>query len=355
MSPRGRKALLVAGGLLLGLGLTEGALRLIYLDLPSVANLADTPYRVHSFEVRGMVSRRRDTDLRCKEASYIDAERNRPGIKDADRLTARTFERASPRTPLELWVIGDSVTAGMGIAKGQSFGFHLAGRLSASAGRSVKLLNMGMPGAGYCALLRRAHATLDKRKPQLVVLALFADDLEDRAMMAAYNKPVLFHDRLDQAWQQGLVSRSYLANLIWFVLETQKPRRQRRFIDDKGQASFQGGMAGLRQRVERQGGRLLVLILSPVGFATCPSPPPPHSRCDWMARDMALMKKLLRARKISLLDLGDLWQRVPSRPVGRERSLAESWLAIHPDIEGHRAIAEAMLPLVVKMIRGGGG
>jgi len=349
MSPRGRKALLVAGGLLVGLGLTEGALRQVYTDLPSVANLGDTPYRVSPFEVRGMMSRRRDADLRCKESTYIDVERNRPGIKDADRVTRKTFSKASPKKPLQLLVVGDSVTAGMGVASGQAFGFHLAGRLAAGSGRSVELTNLGMPGAGYCALLRRAHAALDRKKPGVVVLALFADDLEDRAMMAAYGKPVLFHDRLDSAWLQALVSRSYLANLIWFTLEISAPRRQRRFIDDRGRASFQRSMAGLHRRMLQQGGRLLVVMLAPVGFPRCPQPALPHSRCDWMSRDMALMLELLRAKKIPLLDLRDLWHRVPSRAVGRERSMRESWLAIHPDKDGHRAVAEAILPAVQKL------
>ncbi len=351
MSPRARKALLAAGGLVLGLCLTEGALRLGYADLPSQAALQGTPYRVYPFEVRGMAARRRDTDLRCKEASYIDAERNRPGIKDRDRVTTRTYARGPSRRPLSLWVLGDSITAGMGLESGKSFGFHLAARLSAAAGRTVELTNMGMPGAGYCAVLRRAHAALDKRKPGLVVLAFFADDLEDRAMMAGYARPVLFHDRLNSPALQAAVSRSYLANLVWYVLELQAPRRQRRFIDEKGQASFGAGVAGLHRRVQQEGGDVLAGLLAPVGSPSCPSPAPPHSRCDWMARDLAVMKRLLRAAGVPLLDLSDLWREVPTQPVARERALAESWLAIHPDAAGHRALAEALLPAVLEQVR----
>ena len=351
MSRRGRKALLVAGGLLLGLGLAEAAVRLIYIDLPSVANLRGTEYEVHPFEVRGMLSRRRDPDLRCKETTYIDTERNRPGIKDADRVTTKTYGKPSLADSLRLWVIGDSMVAGMGLKTGQAFGFHLAGRLATIAGRTVELLNLGMPGAGYCALLRRAHATLDEQKPGLLLVALFADDLEDRAMMEVHGKPVLFHDRLDEAWLQALVSRSYLANLIWFAVETRTTRSQRRFIDAKGQASFGRGMAGLRRRVTEEGGRLLVVILSPVGFSTCPSPAAPHSRCDWMARDIALMSRLLRAEDVPLLDLTDLWHRVPAKAVPRERFMAETWRGIHPDADGHRAIAEQVLSSVAELMR----
>ena len=352
MTPRLRKALLVAGGLALGLGLTEGALRGLYADLPSVAALADTPYRVYPFEMRGMASRRRDTDLRCKEASYIDAERNRPDIEDRDRVTSRTFKRGSSLSPLSLWVIGDSVTAGMGLATGKAFGFHLAAQLSAAAGRTVELINMGMPGAGYCAVLRRAHAALDKHKPGLVVLAFFADDLEDRAMMAGYDKPVLFHDRLESPALQAVVSRSYLANLAWYVFELQAPRRQRRFVDERGQVSFRAGVAGVQRRVQGKGGDVLAVLLSPVGLPACPAPAAPHSRCDWMARDLALMKRLLQAEAVPLLDLSRLWHRVKVKPVARERALAESWLAIHPDAAGHRALAEALLPAVLERTRG---
>lgn len=170
-------------------------------------------------------------------------------------------------------------------------------------------------------------------------------------MMAAYDKPVLFHDRLDSPGLEALVSRSYLANLIWFVVETSTPRRQRRFIDPKGQTSFRSGVAGLRRRVAQEGGRLLAAVISPVGFASCPAPAKPHSRCDWMARDMALMSQLLRAEKIPWLDLRDLWRDRPSRAVGRERHMGESWLAIHPEVEGHRSLAEAMLPAVLKLVR----
>ena len=42
---RRRKALLVAGGPLLGPGLTEGTLSLVNMDLPCMANLRGSPWR----------------------------------------------------------------------------------------------------------------------------------------------------------------------------------------------------------------------------------------------------------------------------------------------------------------------
>ena len=345
---RWRKLLLVAGGLLLGAAAAEGMLRLLYADLPSLANLRHTPYRVRRFEVRGMMHRRRDTDLRCKETTYLDRARNKPGILDADRVARERFAPPAAGTavgpPLSLWVIGDSVTAGMGVEPGQAFGFGLARGLARATKRRVELLNLGMPGAGYCALLRRTHAALDRRKPGLVVVALFADDLEDRAMMAAYGKPVIFVQRIPRIHLRVLVSRSYLANLVWFSHEARAPRWQRRFVDAAGQKSFERGMVALERRIRREGGKLLVVLLAPVGFPGCPTRPLPHSRCEWMARDLALMSELLRARDLPLLDLSRLWHQKPARAAARERALDLSWLAIHPDAAGHRSIATAILP-----------
>ncbi len=307
----------LAGGLFLG----EGALRAHYPALPSVAALHDSDYEVHRFDSGG-------GDYACST--------------DLAPAGTRDLLVGSGDETRELWIVGDSVAYGQGVSAEQVYGVQLAERLADSHGVSVVVRNFGMPGAGACGVLSRLEQQLDAgARPDLVLLGLFADDLEDRALVSVQGRPVAFPDRVDDAWTRALVSQSYFANLAWFSGVMGEVEVHHRFIEPAARADFQIRMRTLVDRIEDAGGATVVSLTEPVGILRCVVPPEPGSRCDWMPDDLDLMADLLVAAEVPAVDLRGLWNADPRLMIHHERPAA---LPIHPNALGHARMAEALWP-----------
>lgn len=303
-------------GLCAGLALAEGALRLRYDGLPSLAGVEGSRYAVHDGLAYDCA-----TDLTPRDRGGLVAGAGAPG-----------------RT---MWVLGDSVANGQGVRFEETYGALLAARLAAAEGRAVQVVNMALPGAGACGVLARLEQALGQGAPDLVLLGLFTDDLEARAMVAVEGAPVAFPDRVQQPLGRALVSRSYLANLAWFAGLLGRADRQERFVDSETRASLGPRVAGLVRQVEAAGGRAVVSLVAPVGTPRCAQPP--TGRCAWMAEDGALMARLLADAGVEVADLRGLWPDDPGLLLPQERP-AE--LPIHPSAAGHRLLAEALWPHV---------
>ena len=338
-----KKWLLLCGSILFALLIGEVGLRLRYPGLPSLSPLEESPMEVKYFQWSDYPPMKEDRDLSlsCREQSYV--------VEPGSVREMSFGEGEGP--PLKLWVAGDSVTMGYGVPRGTEFGSLLAGRLAKLTGGQVVLRNLGINGAGFCAVLRRLNENVrSDGAPDVVVLTLFADDLEDRAMVAVKSRLVAFPDRVDSTPIRLLVSNSYVANLIWYGISAQqeKQRTTRRYIDDKGQALFKDSVTYMRDRLKEQGTVLVTVLLSPAGLHFCADEPVPGSRCAWLGPDMDLIARLLKESEIPFVDLRHVWEDKPTmiihEELGRMRRGLE--LGVHPDEKGHQVLADEMWPAV---------
>lgn len=325
VSPALRLRLGVAlAALVVGLGLAEAALRLYHGTLPSLAALQDRPDLVERYRVAP--GQRMREDLAC-DREIADARGRDVPVGQGSR-------------DLRLWVSGDSMAYGMGVEPGQGFADRLAARLQQSLPDTrVHLRNLSLPGLGYCGALEQVHSELQHGRPDLVLLSLFADDLESRALLAKDGRLVGLPHTIRQPALRWLARRSYAVNLAWFVMRP-KPTGALRFIDAIGQEAFQRNLRALVDRVEGLGARPVVVLLNPVGAPRCDSRRATEDRCGWMLADADLMARLMDEAGLPFIDLRRLWEQVPAAPIAAEREMA---VPIHPDAAGHAAIAEAVL------------
>jgi len=338
-SPGSRAALALAS-LVLALGLAELGLRLAYPALPSLAAEQGQGWAV----VPSGFGTSRDS-----QPQEIPPEICRPTSPPVP-VTAHS-PGAGP--PLALWVVGDSFTTGVGAPPDQGYAWLLAQDLAAQTKRAVDLTVRARPGASFCLALQSAEEALSATpRPDVVVLQLFADDLEDHAMVATGQGVVLFPSSVGSSLGRALVERSYAANLAWFGAERLHGVPPRRHIDGASQAWFVRRFAALRESLAQGGQGLVVTLLGPTGLAQCQQPAPIGSRCESLPRDMVLIGNLLDDAGVPFVDLRELWLRHPDlvRTEERKAALTPGGCPIHPDAEGHRVLAEALLPAVVDAV-----
>ena len=131
-----RRLLLALAALVLALAAVEGGLRLAYMDLPSQAALSGTRYKIQRVSSSQFAVTSRHAAPLCGSVTYV--EHNGP-------FRHRRLGPASSRT-VRLWVVGDSVTAGMGVRPGEAYGTRLAEALSRRLGAQVALTTIASPG-----------------------------------------------------------------------------------------------------------------------------------------------------------------------------------------------------------------
>lgn len=315
-----KRLLLALVGLLLGLVLAEGALRQFFVELPSLDALRRSPYaskpflagnhRIdHSLDCGGFVSPREDRNATIGEGE-----------------------------PLSLWAIGDSVTWGMGVLPEDSFVHQLAAKIAAEEGRQVVFRNLAMPGAGFCQLVRQLNTGLQAGAPDVLLMGLFADDLEHRAWLAVDGETIGLPDQIQNRQLRWWARRSYVVNLAWFAVAP-RTSGERRFVDDVGQRAFAGHMRQIAADMDARGGRLVVVLLSPVGLHRCPPDAPMSERCGWMGSDLDLIAQMLDDAGVEYLDLRGFWDDAPDVSLPAERHFQ---LAVHPNAEGHARIFQAV-------------
>ena len=317
-----KRWLLALVSVLVGLLLVEGSLRLLYLDLPSLDALRRSPYKTKRFLVHGRQTL--DPDLSCSGFVVPREERSRVVGKGS--------------TDLALWAIGDSLTWGMGVEAEESYPYLLAGELSAALGEKVRLRNLAMPGAGFCQIVRQLNTGLQNGTPDIVMMGLFADDLEHRAWLAFEGETIGLPDQIENLSLRWWARRSYAVNLAWFATAP-RTAGTRRLIDPPGQASFIRNMRRVERDIAAGGGRLVVAVLPPAGLGRCDPAALIRTRCGWMRQDMHLIARLLDEAGIDYVDLREIWDDAPDVTLPTEQHANPP---IHPNAEGHALISAAI-------------
>ena len=356
MSPEKRKTSLFARlivvvlALLLAISLGELVLRVIYPTLPSLAALLDSSFKLKKFNWDGHPGAQvaQASDLQCVPASYLHNPNQKPSV----------IVGKGPGEPHNLWVTGDSVAKGFGVAQKDGVAERLGRRLSDHLGARVQVRNLAINGAGFCLYMSHLLSRMEEGPaPDALVLLLFADDLEHRAMMAVGDSVVAFPDRIQSPTGRALVENSYLANLTWMVsLMANQDKVPQRFIGTRGRKIFVGTMKLLVQQVQLARIPLITALVAPTGLHLCPENPPPASRCRWLGQDMALMAALLTEAGVPFLDLRELWKGkdeglILADELERMRNSPE--IAVHPSAAGHKLLAEKIWASLVQAFPGG--
>jgi lysophospholipase L1-like esterase len=319
----GRLAL-VAAGVCLAIGLGELGLRLSSPTLPSLAGLEGLDPRDRS-EVQ------RWTDPVPQPADCRAA----PGTRRVAHRPKRDRYGEGPRE--RLWVVGDSVVQGWGVAPGAAWPQLLAQQRAATLGRQVDLLRLGSPGLGHCGWIADLHHALDGATPDRVVMQLFGDDLERRELVLVNGQVV--------AWpRHALAQRSFLANRLWFAWASRRAgATPERDTDAAGQARFRRALRGITARLDTAGVPWQLVLVPPAGIERC-TEAAAWSDCDWLRADMALIAELLDAEGIPYVDLRSLWAELdPGTLPDEEHAWTERGrLPVHPGPPGHAAIAERL-------------
>ncbi len=332
-----RRAVLVFAGLALGVALAEVALRTVHERLPSLAPAKAADFDTEPFEtLEGHISPFHG-DKRCHRVRT-------PGPSPSETTT----HHGTGGPPLALWFTGDSVTRGMGVDLDDAFPVLVAEDVAAALGREVVLTNLAYSGAGFCGVLNAVHQQLSVATPDLVVVVLFSDDLEDRAMMRMGGEVVGFPSTVGHPLGRRLVRGSYLANLAWFVWLQRDTDPPRRFVGHGGQHAFAKAQQKLDDEVASAGGAVLRVLLPAPGVPFCAAATDDADRCAWLVSDLDLMASLLEDAGTRSLDLREVWasfSRAPGIPEEVDFD-AEGNVPIHPDPTGHRTIADALAPPV---------
>ncbi len=340
------KIALALAGLGLGLGGAELALRAAHPTLPSLEALARSDTR----EVGEFM---RWSDPARREAGCVPAP-------DQQRLHYR--QRSATYAPagmgpdpsaLRLWVAGDSLVAGWGVGPDRAWPHGLARGAAEALGRRVQLTTVGGGGLGYCEILQDLHILLARSKPDLIVVQVFADDLEQRALLLLEGGVVARPDLAPGAlaW---LARRSWLANRVWFAQVSRLGGAEPiRALDDEGRADLERAWDLLEARAREQGAEVLFALVPPAGIERCAAGDPSWSDCDWLSYDQGWLAEALRAGGHRWVDLRGIWAQHDPETLPDEEAAweARGRLPVHPGLGGHRAIVEATLPAVVEAAR----
>lgn len=319
-----KRLVLVLAGVLLGLLGAEGILRWLYVELPSLDALRRSPYASTPF-LAG-TSHAIDASIDCE--GFIVPRENRNAILG-------TGEHS-----MSLWAVGDSMTWGMGVAAADSYVHQLARRLASERQAQVTVRNLAMPGAGFCQIVRQLNTGLQDGMPDVVLMGLFADDLEHRAWVAVDGETIGIPSQITHPTLRWWARRSHVVNLVWFAIAP-RTAGARRFVDEASQAAIVTHLRTLKERFEQNGTHFVVALLAPVGFADCPPDAPADDRCGWMTDDLVLLRQLLDTADIDAIDLRTLWQPGEEAVLPQERNMP---LPIHPNADGHTRIADAIWP-----------
>jgi len=296
-----------------GLGLAEAGVRVLYGDLPSVAAIEAAGFELVTHEARGP----------CPAPAYLRQKESR------DRVVGEG-------PVLELWALGDSMTWGVGVEAEQTWPWKLAGQMA--EGRQVRLSNLGMPGAGICDLGVALDRALREGSPDQLVVGLYADDLEHLGRLAVRGEPVAFPSQARPAALVPVVSGSYLANLVWFGAVGRSGSAPR-VADADSQVVFTDTIRMIDRRVADAGGDTLFVLVPPLGLSGCTPSDDEEDACGRLSADLAVMRERLSELQVEVLDLSSIWDDGDIAPIDQE---ADWELAIHPGPEGHSRLAEAI-------------
>ena len=309
-----RRFALAVVSLACGVALAEGALRVSYSTLPSLAGLAgDTSWREG------------DAIQRCDARALAPRHRPQP-----------------PASERRLLVVGDSVALGFGVPDNARFGARIAERLSA-AGPRWSEVNGALAGGTACITLELARGALSTTRADLAVVALFADDLMEAPRFSVNGRSVAFPDTVHTPALRWIVTHSYAMNAGWWAFATAFLDRSRSLgHDGPTVAAFVAALDDVRRAATENRTPVVLTLLPPAGLPFCASGGTEPEVCALRGEQDRIAELLsdawpgwvdLRA----VLDGGDYRLDVEK---------ADGRLDIHPNEAGHLLIAEALLPVV---------
>ncbi|MCI0395595.1 MAG: GDSL-type esterase/lipase family protein [Chloroflexi bacterium] len=164
----GRLLLMVSIGLLLGLLVAEGLLRLLK---PPILDVTEQPC---VYEPDGELGFRFTANATGRMRRYFEinnvVEINSDGLYDVEH---------DPENTPRVVVIGDSFTASLHVPKSDSWTFLLQEQLRQSGYPSVEVFNLGLDGTGTDVHLGLLKRYLPVYRPDLVILAFYENDIGD--------------------------------------------------------------------------------------------------------------------------------------------------------------------------------
>jgi len=103
-----------------------------------------------------------------------------PFRTNADGFRDRPFPERLSTDELRVVVLGDSLTAGFGVTGEEAFPSLLQGAAAGLARprQTLRTLNLGVPGYNLEQLAALAELSIARHRPRLILLCLFANDLE---------------------------------------------------------------------------------------------------------------------------------------------------------------------------------
>ncbi|MCP4805363.1 MAG: hypothetical protein GY913_00535 [Proteobacteria bacterium] len=281
-----RRVVLVLVGVCAGLVLGEVVVRLSYEALPSGLGLAEVG-----------VQRATRSGVRCGPDGL-------PGVPSAGS------ERLD-----ETWVIGDSMIAGHAVPEHQRVP-ELLGDVLGWPGR-----NLGMPGADHCVVARRALEELERGVPRVVVVSVFADDLDTHELVR------LRSERVGVAGEvPWLAESSWLVNLAWYGWRVRTAEPVVRAPE--ALEAFLATTQQVDDRFRDAGVEPLWMLLEPVGRCE-------DASCSHFEDDGIELARLLDRTGVSWLDLRKVFT--------ADHALPDEPFAIHPNAAGNAAVVAALV------------
>lgn len=319
-----------------GLGLAELGLRLRYPAPPSLAAL----------------------------------EQIEPGAAERDATTAGCRDwRAVPSAPVPtpqhgqkvLYIGGDSVAAGWGVAPDASFPARIE-QAFVRGGQFVDVVNDAHPGASLCDEIARFRGVLQgSRVPSWAVIGVFADDLVRHGAMYVDGRLVAFPSAERPEALAVALRSSWLLNLGWFAWISRHPGR----LDGALPGSLRDAV--VRSLAETDGAaatasvKRVWVLLPGVNQALCPADADPPgvpastpaggprqteaASCRALGAGLRALREVFAEARVPLLDLDGVYGDGAAYLLERERFASPpTAVAVHPNEAGHQLLADRILP-----------
>ena len=250
--------------------------------------------------------------------------------------------------PLKILIVGDSVALGRGVSPRDTWAVGLGDRLAEATDSRVEVVNAAVNASGYCGVFRALHHHVVHEDFDRIVVGLFADDLEQRAVVledgAVYANPEALPGLVG-----ALASHSHVFNALWLevlkVAVAREPDEIPSSILGPGRSVPHEVLDNLRESISLVAKyKPIFLLNSPAGMGYCSSGSPPRD-CDWLRVDMAHLAQALDESGEEWIDNRSLFDQETTRTT---LSVEQDWLRkvnrlpVHPNREGHRMIAETV-------------
>jgi lysophospholipase L1-like esterase len=260
--------------------------------------------------------------------------------------------------PARVLFAGDSVTLGQGVRPEGTFAVRMSEDLAKARGVPVEVVNAGVNAAGYCGIIRSVHHHHENETFDRTVITLFADDLEQRAVVLE-GGDLRANPALIDGWVAWAATESFTVNWVWFQAlhwavdratagGTQAPE----YVSIAGRTVPSRTMENLARSIEGLADKdVLWLLVAPVGLSLCEVDADPTSECAWMAADGDRIAAALDAAGVKWVDLRGLWATGDTSAV---QTVEMSWwrnqgrLPVHPNPDGHAQIAEAASSVFIR-------